>query len=659
MQQSDGTLLTRFSAERDEAAFSELTRRYLALIFHAALRRTGNRQIAEEVSQNVLCALSRKSRALARHPERLPAWLHRATMFESSKAMRSESSSQRRKGLQHPDAIPATGSSESAWSAVLPHLDLALDRLPDGDRTLLLQHYYEGKNFNVLAALHASPAATVQKRCRRALDKLAGLLRGKNLAITATALAAGFGTEFAKAAPPALLKSAAAHALSSSYSTTQLTLYMAAKSKAVIPLALLFALVPLISQQAAISETSRHNKDLRLQLFSDGSPSNRSRASRQITTTNRGSSSGRVTITALSRAHDDARSGSSIKDMDFKEMIAALTPDELTSLIPEAIHLPEFRTKRADLLQSLILSLAKSDPEQAVKITLTADPRGEIAMFAGVTTAFSAWTLRDPDAGLAFFQELHDSTDFNPVTGEGTAWNAKINTLLTELVKSLVAADSPHARDAILMAPERLRSETLLNSIGFASANWGRYDSEIPPASSARNLANFLPLIREFTLETERVGVFQTIVFRVNSFSKDGDRILGEFADRSDLLPTERVILAESYARSKIGTDYESLPNPDHAAFETAARQWLEQHIPDEAAAIFETVRNAKYQKHMEQTRMRLEMMAEDPEVTDSYLIEQLGPRYYGELLPQALEQAARIKDPTKRSEVMLRLQHP
>ncbi|MBC8095857.1 MAG: hypothetical protein H7Y43_08590 [Akkermansiaceae bacterium] len=78
MRASDESLLKSFAISRDEAAFRALADRYLGLIFHTALRRTGNRPLAEEISQNILCALANKASALAKRPDLLPAWLHRA-----------------------------------------------------------------------------------------------------------------------------------------------------------------------------------------------------------------------------------------------------------------------------------------------------------------------------------------------------------------------------------------------------------------------------------------------------------------------------------------------------------------------------------------------------------------------------------------------------
>lgn len=84
MRETDESLLLAFAAHRDEAAFRQVAERYLGLIFHTALRRTGNRQMAEDVSQHILCAIARKAAPLARKPGLLPSWIHRATLYESS-----------------------------------------------------------------------------------------------------------------------------------------------------------------------------------------------------------------------------------------------------------------------------------------------------------------------------------------------------------------------------------------------------------------------------------------------------------------------------------------------------------------------------------------------------------------------------------------------
>ncbi len=615
--------------------------------------------MAEEVSQNILCAMSKKSAALARQPERLPAWLHRATLFESNKAMRTESSYQRRKSLQHPDEISATDSNSSVWSDILPHLDLALDRLSDADRSVLLQHYYEGKSFPAIAAIDASPAATVQKRCRRALDKLASILRGKNLVITTTTLAAGFTAEFAKAAPPALLQTAAAQALSSSYSTTQLSIYMAAKSKAFIPLALFLSFTPLIFQQVAISRVVRENEKT-LAILTDHSPAGQTRSSRQLSVTRRTAGSGRMTIDILSRAYDESQNSGMLKSLAFEKMIENLTADQLAELIPEAIHFPESWEKRSDLLRVLSGALAKTDPERAVRATFAEDPRGEISIRAQISHVLAAWALKEPDSAFSFFQKIYEDRAFNPLTEGGLAWSFNISTLHEGMLQVLITVGSPHARAVILMAPEYIRADALSNSTGMPTEGQYMDNNHVPARIQTQNLYNFIPLIREFIPAEKRNGAFENLVSGVSSFPKHHDEILAGWIHHSELYLDERKMIAESYAIQKMGSYYNSFPlsgSAEQLKIQASTKQWLEENIPNDADEIFAKAKNETYQREMIQVKWRIESMAKNLEILDSDLIQQLDGKFFGEMLPQAIEQAKRIKDPEKRERIIRRLQ--
>ena len=86
--ESDRELLERYLAQGEETAFGELVRRHLPHVFGAALRRTGDRGLAEDVSQEVFCDLARKARRLPAHVV-LAAWLHRATRFAARDGIRS------------------------------------------------------------------------------------------------------------------------------------------------------------------------------------------------------------------------------------------------------------------------------------------------------------------------------------------------------------------------------------------------------------------------------------------------------------------------------------------------------------------------------------------------------------------------------------------
>jgi DNA-directed RNA polymerase specialized sigma24 family protein len=97
--------LARFAEKRDETCFAQVVEEFSGMVFNGALRRTGDRQLAEEVTQNVFAIAARKARSLSRHPQ-LTAWFHTTTRFEAGKAMQSRhryrSSPSRRNSFRNP-----------------------------------------------------------------------------------------------------------------------------------------------------------------------------------------------------------------------------------------------------------------------------------------------------------------------------------------------------------------------------------------------------------------------------------------------------------------------------------------------------------------------------------------------------------------------------
>lgn len=653
MQEPDDHLLARFATHRDEAAFKALVDRYLGLIYHVALRRTGDREMAEEVSQNVLCAVVRKAAALARHPDRLPAWLHRATLFESSKAMRSEASHQRRKQLVHPDGIAATGDADaSPWHAALPVLDLALDRLPDADRNVVLGHYIEGKSFNQIGGEVSRPAATVQKQCRRALDKLTRILRGKGVVLSATALAAGLSSQTAKAAPAALMKSAAVKALAgaATHSTTSLTFFMAMKSKATLPLGLLLLAMPLVLQQIAISRTASRNEILQTSL-SVTETSARAPA-RTATVRTVGTGSQRITIDVLRRAHEEANR-STLKSIEFEEMVAALDPTELETLIPQIFTLPDTRQEKTELLRHLVGALAKTDPGLAVRLACSADPQEPVIPNAGVEQAIFQWASAEPDQAIEWLLELHRSPS-------GSNWHA-FKQYQAAVAAPLILSGSPRAREIMTLSPDVYPEYVLRDAMGLLGED-GSTDFRVEAFS------RFLPWIRDIVAEEStrgaRMNHRQAIDYLLTKIAWENpsteNPVYGRILQTLDLLPAERRIIAENQALRILETPYNTRPRPDRAKVESTARDWLQAHAPDEAEEIFATAKATAADRERLHIESSLRRLAAREVIRDFDILLELDRREFGEFpefLPQALEQARRIKDPAKRAEIILRLE--
>src|SRR5580704_2989440 len=90
MMSEDAQLLRRYSAERSEAAFAELVRRHVDLVYSAALRLVnGDAHSAQDVTQQVFTELARRAKPLARHPA-LIGWLYTTTRRMASRVIRSD-----------------------------------------------------------------------------------------------------------------------------------------------------------------------------------------------------------------------------------------------------------------------------------------------------------------------------------------------------------------------------------------------------------------------------------------------------------------------------------------------------------------------------------------------------------------------------------------
>jgi len=125
---TDQELLSEYAGDASEAAFSELVRRYIDLVYSAALRLVGNAQLAEDVSQKVFLALAQNAGRLADRAV-LSGWLHGTAHNVSANAIRSEV--RRRARDQEAAAMNEllAPEPETAWESVAPYLDAALNQL--------------------------------------------------------------------------------------------------------------------------------------------------------------------------------------------------------------------------------------------------------------------------------------------------------------------------------------------------------------------------------------------------------------------------------------------------------------------------------------------------------------------------------------------------
>jgi urease accessory protein UreF len=131
-------------------------------------------------------------------------------------------------------------------------LDEALNRLPEGDRQLVVLHYLEGVPHREIADRQGKSTSAIQRQYHRGLDKLARLLRRRNVAVSASGLAALLGVEAAKAMPASLFKTLSGAALAAPGTCSlpfiaKTTILMTAKQKTLLAVAsvALIAAVPI------------------------------------------------------------------------------------------------------------------------------------------------------------------------------------------------------------------------------------------------------------------------------------------------------------------------------------------------------------------------------------------------------------------------------
>ncbi len=199
---SDDALIHQFSRERSETAFAALVERHLQIVFATALRQTGDRQLAEEIAQNVFLALARKAGRLGGH-HTVAGWLYQATLKEAKLALRTRLRRERREqvaiesGKLHRD-------EDLTLAGLLPLLDEALANLREPERLAVILRYLEEKSWKEVGELLGLTEEAARKRAERALDGLGQFFSRHGFKVSIATLATGMTGQAGAAVPIAL-----------------------------------------------------------------------------------------------------------------------------------------------------------------------------------------------------------------------------------------------------------------------------------------------------------------------------------------------------------------------------------------------------------------------------------------------------------------------
>lgn len=210
----DADLLCRYAVERSEAAFAELVRRHLNLVYSVALRQVaGDAHLAEDVTQQVFTALACKAAALADRPA-LSGWLYRSAHFAASDVVRVERRRRAREQEVHAmNSLPPDPAPPADWEKIRPVLDAAIAELDERDRDAVALRFFDGRSFADVGASLRLTENAARMRVERALDKLHALLAKRGVTSTASALGVALANQAAATAPAGMAASVTGAAL--------------------------------------------------------------------------------------------------------------------------------------------------------------------------------------------------------------------------------------------------------------------------------------------------------------------------------------------------------------------------------------------------------------------------------------------------------------
>jgi RNA polymerase sigma factor (sigma-70 family) len=197
----DLNLLDRYARDNSQAAFVELVRRHLNLVYSAALRQVRSPQLAEEVAQSVFTDLAHNAGKL-KPGTVLTAWLYQVTRRTSVDVVRKESRCQLREQIA--SEMNAMNATAPDWTHVEPFLDEAMSALGDTDRAAVLLRYFENKSFREVGQTLGTSDDAAQKRVSRAIEHLREFLSERGVTVGVSGLVVLIAANAVQAAPAGL-----------------------------------------------------------------------------------------------------------------------------------------------------------------------------------------------------------------------------------------------------------------------------------------------------------------------------------------------------------------------------------------------------------------------------------------------------------------------
>lgn len=165
-------MLVLRSQAGDKAAFDQLLKSVQAQLWRYVLRLTGNREMAEDVLQEVFLILYRKIGWL-NDPKLFLAWAYRIASRESFRYLKKENrQSEHIRDGDIPDMFPVIENAPEYEPELIAKIPALLAEVSPASRAVLILHYLDELTLNDTAEILDISSGTVKSRLAYGLDTL-------------------------------------------------------------------------------------------------------------------------------------------------------------------------------------------------------------------------------------------------------------------------------------------------------------------------------------------------------------------------------------------------------------------------------------------------------------------------------------------------------
>ena len=176
------------------------------------MRKTGNPDAADEITQAVFIILAQKAGRIA-DKTILPGWLYQTTRLTAASFLKSESRRVRREQEAYMQTELRTATPDEAWEQLAPLLEDAIGHLGEKERAAVVLRFFGEQSFAEVATAFGVSENAAKKRVSHALEKLHRYFSRRGVSSTTAIIAGAISANSVRAAPAALAKSVTAVAL--------------------------------------------------------------------------------------------------------------------------------------------------------------------------------------------------------------------------------------------------------------------------------------------------------------------------------------------------------------------------------------------------------------------------------------------------------------